>query len=78
MADGIGHVQILDRDHSASRNPIRMRVPEVDDLNPVTALQALEEVKRPSMRRSMSCDCDRVSAAWTSSDRPPRGPAVEP
>ncbi len=78
IADGVGHVEVLGRDHSASRNPVGICAPQVGDLNPVTALKALEEIERPGVRRSMSCYCDRVSAAWSSSDRPPRGPAVEP
>jgi hypothetical protein len=78
MADGVGDVQILRRDHSSPRNAVRIRSSEVSDPNPVAALKALEEVKRPRVRRSMSCHGDRVSAAWASSDRPPRGAAVEP
>jgi hypothetical protein len=62
MADGIGHVEVLCRDHPASRNPIRILAPEVDDLNPVAALKALEEIERLSVRRSMSCHGDRISA----------------
>ena len=78
MADGVGDVQILGRDHSTPRNFVGIRSSAVGDLNPVAALKALEEIERPRVSRSMPCHCDRVSAAWASRNRPPRGPVVEP
>ena len=77
MADGVADVQILGRDHSTPHDAVRIRASEVGDLNPIAALKTLEEIERPRVSRSMSCHCDRVSAAWTSRDRPPRRPAVE-
>jgi hypothetical protein len=78
VANSVRYMQIRGRDHPTPRNSVCVRAPDVGDEDAVTSLQALEEVKRPRMRRPMSRHRDRVSSAGASRDRPPRRAFVEP
>lgn len=78
MADGVGDVQVLGRDHASPQDAIRIRSSEVGDVNPVATPKTLKEVERPRVRRSMSGNGDRIPAPGTPRDGPPGGAAIEP